>query len=146
MTEVSIQGLDAAVKRMRELPAKVQKSALRKALRKGANVIRKQARENAKAVDDKSTKSSIPKNIVSQTMSRKKLRRYPGADAGMSVGVRGGARFNRESEYPTHWRFKEFGTEKMAAQPFLRPAMNQADAATAAVAAALDKELDKLTK
>jgi HK97 gp10 family phage protein len=48
------------------------------------------------------------------------------------VGVQGGAKLPKDNvdegaSGPTpHWRLKEFGSEKMAAEPFMRPAGEQA--------------------
>jgi HK97 gp10 family phage protein len=43
-----------------------------------------------------------------------------------------------------HWRYIEFGTESIAAQPFMRPALaSNAERVAAAVMAELDKQLTK---
>lgn len=72
----------------------------------------------------------------------------------MRVGVMGGARFNPQAGGPGgntsgYWRFVEFGTSEMQAQPFLRPAGAEKagaafDATVAAMQAEVDKELAKL--
>jgi HK97 gp10 family phage protein len=46
-----------------------------------------------------------------------------------------------------YFRFLEFGTSKMAARPFIRPALSQnAQRATDVVVESLNKEIDKAIK
>lgn len=147
--EFQLQGLDGVLKRLKALPKKVERKLLRRAVRKGATIIRDAARQNARAVDDPSTPESIEKNIVVQESSR--LGRSEGGVA-MRVGVRGGARApaNGDGDGKAnpggdtfYWRFIEFGTSKMQARPFMRPAMeNNIEAATQAVTDELNKGLD----
>jgi HK97 gp10 family phage protein len=40
------------------------------------------------------------------------------------VGVRYGRRYRRRGQDAWYWRFLEFGTSKLAARPFLRPAFD----------------------
>lgn len=165
--EFKITGLDQAIDRMSTLPSKLQKRGLRAALRKGGNVIRDAARANARGLDDPETANSIARNITLQAMSARRAR-AAGGDLGVRVGVMGGARkygntkANRRQgrvgkSYATggskgnpggdtwYWRLLEFGTSKMRAQPFMRPALSDnIDAATNAVADELSKQLDKL--
>lgn len=154
-----IEGLDAIKRKMQALPDKVAYNAARRALRKGANVIRDKARAGAARVNDPKTPETISKNIVAKA-GAKKYDRSRGGPA-FRIGVLGGARDMSKygevngagKENPGgdtfYWRFLEFGTSKMAAQPFMRPAMNQgADAAFSATVTAMDveftKELNKL--
>ena len=81
---------------------------------------------------------AMKKNIAMKKMGKKKLRQT-GGDVGMSVGIRGGAKeyvnnkrnrsAGRVGDTYEHggnffyFRFLEFGTSKMNARPFLRPAM-----------------------
>lgn len=137
-----IEGLDGVINRMRQLsnPRK-QKNAATRAARKAMAVVRKAAIANAKALDDSNSPERIWKNItVKASKTNKGL-------VVMRVGVRGGAmsyanttanrRANRVGEtYATsgskenpggdtwHWRLLETGTSKMAARPFMRPALN----------------------
>ena len=84
--------------------------------------------------------------------------RREGNAAGIRVGVLGGAKnYAAYGEIVTgrsakgnpggdtfYWRFLEFGTSKMRARPFMRPAMlTKQQAAFDAVAAAVDTELTK---
>lgn len=149
-----IEGLDAIKRKMQALPDKVAYNAARRALRKGANVIRDKARAGAARVNDPKTPETIAKNIVAKSGAKKYDRRRGGP--AFRVGVLGGARDMTKygefkgggSENPGgdtwYWRLLEFGTSKMGAQPFMRPAMNQgANGAFAATVAALDTEFGK---
>ncbi len=116
------------------------------ALRKAAQVIQRQAIENARRVDDPATAESIEKNIAVRWSGRRFKRT---GDLMFRVGVLGGARQyantkqNRRvgrvgNTYATsgdksnpggdtwYWRFLEFGTARTRAQPFLRPAAQEA--------------------
>jgi HK97 gp10 family phage protein len=143
----NIQGLDALKRKLELLPERVGRNAARRALRKGANVIRDAARANAKQIDDPETREQIWKNIVVASGGSRREKAAGGVM--MRVGVRGGARFNPAATGPGgntsgYWRLLEFGASHMQAQPFMRPAMNSA-AGKAAQAAidAMAKEFDK---
>lgn len=156
---VNIEGLDDVIRTFGELPEKVGRRAMRRSLRKGANVIRKIAIVNAKRVDDTRSLNKIYKNISVKGAGAKRERAAGGVM--MRVGILGGARdmtkygefFGEGKQNPGgdtwYWRLVEFGTSRTAAKPFMRPAMN--DAAVPAfneVAMSLwgeiTKELDKL--
>ena len=150
----TIAGLDEIKRKMRAIPDKAAYNASRRALRKGANVIRDMARANAARVNDPETPENIAKNIVAKSGAKKYDRRRGGP--AFRVGVLGGARdMSKYGELKGggkdnpggdtwYWRLLEFGTSKMAAQPFMRPAMNQgANGAFAATLAALDTEFGK---
>lgn len=147
--EIDIKGLDGIVDKMSKLPSRLQRSGLRKAARQAANIIRNDARRRARALDDPETPEKIWKNIIVQE-SRRGSRRVGGVM--MRVGVRGGASRNQHSKDASqnpggdtrHWRFKEFGTAKTAAQPFMRPAASaNAQAAVDKLAEVLSQEIDK---
>lgn len=159
---VNIEGLAEIQRKLKLLPDRIGKNAMRRALRKGANVIRDAARNNAKRIDDPETREQIWKNIVTQGAGRRRERAAGGPM--MRVGVLGGAK-NRKRGGGTyevggsssnpggdtfHWRYLEFGTSKMRAQPFMRPAASTAAPevfSTFAQAASveIDKELPKIT-
>lgn len=150
---------DYLIKRIRELPQRIGNNAGRRSLRRGANVIKDAAVSKAKRFDRPETPNPIYKNIEVASAGVRRERRAGGPM--VRIGVAGGARSgrntvqkntkkNREAgiagqEYKLyHWRFLEFGTSQMAAQPFMRPAMNEkAGAALSAIVAALPKEIDK---
>lgn len=125
----SITGTEEIVKRLRLLPERLGRNAIRRSLRKGANVIRDQARTNARQLDDNLSREAIFKNIVTQGMGRKRERQAGGV--GMRVGVLGGARSTGgDPSAPGgdtyYWRWVHFGTSQIAARPFLSQAMASA--------------------
>lgn len=149
---VKIEGLEEVQRKLKLLPERLGNRALRRALRRGANVVRDAARNNAKRIDDPETREMIHKNIAVAGGGRRREKAAGGPM--MRVGVRGGARpTSGDNGTPggntTHWRFQEFGTSKAKAQPFMRPAAaNSAGAVFSTVAQAavteIDKELAKL--
>lgn len=144
-----IEGVEELQKKLRELPDRFAVRGMRRALRKGANVVRNAARNNAKQIDDPETRERIWKNISVQGGGSRREKKEGGPM--MRVGVRGGARplkRGTETGLPgggtTHWRWVEFGSVNNQARPFMRPALaNNIDAATNAVVAAANVELDK---
>jgi HK97 gp10 family phage protein len=137
------------------------------ALRKAAQLIRDKARANAMRLDDPATAQSIAKNVAERWNGS--LFKRTG-DLGFRIGVLGGAKQYADTKanrrgvrvgetYKTggssgnpggdtfYWRFIEFGTSKLRAQPFLRPAMeNNLDAATTEFIKQYGKALDRAIK
>jgi HK97 gp10 family phage protein len=104
-----------------------------------------------KALSGKPAKKAI-------TVGSKKTK---GDEIGMRVGVKGGAKQyannakNRRDgkagkQYETggnvfYWRFLEFGTQNMPAQPFMRPALAEnVSKVTVTFVSELDKAIDKI--
>lgn len=150
MSEVSVkvEGLDALSKKLKLLPERFAARGMRRALRRGANVIRDTARNNAKRFDDPLTKEAIYKNVA--VMSAGARREKAAGGPMMRVGMRGGARFNTAASglpggnTTGYWRFLEFGTSDQAAQPFLRPALaTSAERALSVIVESASDELDK---
>lgn len=143
----TITGTEQIVRNLKLLPERIGRNAMRRALRKGANVIRDQARINARQLDDNLTREAIYKNIVTQGMGRKRERQAGGV--GMRVGVLGGARKGRGGNSNPggdtwYWRLVHFGTSKMAASPFLTQAMaSQASKAFSTTIDSIKIEVDK---
>lgn len=132
MADIHIEGLDDVLAALKALPDSITKNAAPFAMRKGANVIAKEAKARA---------PNRTGNLQKRIAVRKRKRRGPGIALAYSVGVLGGAsatygntKTNRRKglvgkKYETggtafYWRFLEFGTEKLAAKPFLRPAFD----------------------
>jgi HK97 gp10 family phage protein len=144
---VKIEGLAEIKRKLDKLPERIGNNAMRRSLRKGANVIKEAARNNAKRIDDPETREQIWKNITVQSGGAKRERRIGGVM--MRVGVLGGAKpTSGDNGTPggntTHWRFIELGTSQVAAQPFLTPAANEkASAALDAIVGDMTKQVDK---
>jgi HK97 gp10 family phage protein len=148
--------------RLEGLPIAMRAKGIRYAGRKAANVIQTAAVSNASRIDDPATAEHIAANIVVR-FSNKTFKRT--GDILFRVGVLGGARdYSAYGEITTgrdasknpggdtwYWRLVEFGTEDTAAQPFMRPALeNNIQKATnefgTQLASWLDRNLRRITK
>jgi len=126
--EFSITGLESLLGKLESVSFDVRRKGGRAALRKAAQVVADKAKEGAARIDDTATGRSIADNIVLRWNGR--LFKRTG-DLGFRIGVQHGAVLAKKGETvdttansPTpHWRLIEFGTEKMAAVPFMRPAL-----------------------
>lgn len=123
--EFSITGLDGLLGKLDSLSYDVRRKGGRAALRKAAQVLMQKAKDGAERIDDKETGRSIADNIALRWNG--KLFKQTG-DLGFRVGVLHGAVLKDGGDLgpnsPTpHWRLIEFGTEKIAAVPFMRPAL-----------------------
>jgi HK97 gp10 family phage protein len=123
-----VQGLPELLAKLESVSQDIKKKGGRFALRKAANIVAKAAKQNSESIDDPETGRSISKNIALR-WDGKRFRRT--GDLGFRVGVQHGAVLKRgtpdlSSNAPTpHWRLLEFGTQKMAAQPFMRRALEE---------------------
>ncbi|HDS1791546.1 HK97 gp10 family phage protein [Pseudomonas putida] len=123
--DFSILGLDSLLGKLSEVSVDVRRKGGRAALRKAAQVVVQKAKAGAERIDDKATGRSISDNIAIRWNGR--LFKRTG-DLGFRIGVLHGAVLkdggDLSSNAPTpHWRLIEFGTEKMPAAPFMRPAL-----------------------
>jgi len=107
-------------------------------LRAGGQVVRKEAIARAARADaphrlGRSREIVQPGNLK-RNITVRRNRNTGGHFASVSVGVRSKA---------FYWRFLEFGTRKMRARPFLRPAFSgRQEPALAAIIERLKKRLD----
>ena len=137
-----IHGLDEVKSNLRRLGnTRKAKNAATRSARKSMNIVKKAAVNNAKAIDDPESPERIWKNII----TKPKRMRSDGFVL-MRVGVRGGSkkyvstkrnvRAGRAGKsYSTggdksnpggdtfYWRYQEYGTSDMPAQPFMRIAL-----------------------
>lgn len=112
------------IKNMKTFTERMQKQKMTKAVRKGANIVKKQAVNGAKQADDPSTTEKIYRNIVARKRTGKKYKNR----TVYAIGVQGGAKKDGTLKQGKggdtfYWRFVEFGTSKAKARPFLRPAL-----------------------
>jgi len=136
----NLTGFAEMAKKLREFGPKVGRKHLRAATSKGAAVIRKKARELApvdtgemrKDIQQKREKTSGD-NIASYSVYTR---------SGKKSRMSGKARnVDKDSFY---WKFQEFGTAKMPAQPFMRPAFeSEKENAVDVLGAELDKRIQK---
>ena len=149
MKEFELKGLDEAIGKLKQLPNNMRKKVVMGSMRKGAMVVVRAAKLNAKDQDDPKTGRKIANNIQARFAS--KLYRATG-DVAYRVGVASpkgpipkGNPDEGEKGATPHWHLVELGTEKMAADPFMLPALeSNVTATTDAVATEMKKRLDKL--
>lgn len=147
--EVRITGLDGVRKALRALPREVAKREVRKALRPGAKIIHSLAVAKAPSSGAAFTRNLRGKewtkerdNLRNSIAIRGEKKKYLFDTARLRVGVLSSARSPNVGAW--YWRFVEFGTSKMAARPFLRPAFMQGRfAADKAIRAALFKGVQR---
>eukprot|EP00456_Euglypha_rotunda_P060194 TRINITY_DN50387_c0_g1_i5.p1 TRINITY_DN50387_c0_g1~~TRINITY_DN50387_c0_g1_i5.p1 ORF type:complete len:151 (-),score=16.54 TRINITY_DN50387_c0_g1_i5:11-463(-) len=128
MPSFTIDGLDELVAKLEGLSYETRRKGGRTALRKAAQLVANAAKDGARRHDDPDTGRSIADNIVVR-WDAKRFKRT--GDLAFRVGVLKGAILPKDGESvdasvgaPTpHWRLIEFGTSKMRAQPFMRPAL-----------------------
>ena len=138
-----IEGLDPILKKLKALGSeKLRVKGVRAAATRAMRIVRDAARSKAKGFDDPETGSNIAKNITTRN-DAKGGKRIGGVV--VKVGVIGGARPRKGTEDTGHWRMKEFGTSKMPAEPFMRPALEgNVQQVTDTFVAELDKQIDKI--
>jgi HK97 gp10 family phage protein len=127
---VRIEGLAELNRALRELPQRIANRGLRTAVYAGAKVIRDEARHRApKAAQSLGTKQPSA-GTLKRSVIMKHIRELSGGGRQtFYVLVRQGKKYRNQgkrgnlSQDAWYWRFVEFGTRKMAARPFLRPAL-----------------------
>ena len=112
---MKVEGLAELQFALNELPRRLARKSIQKALRAAALPIRDDARSRVPV-----SSGTVRRNIVVQ-----RSRVFTGKDGKFGVLVRV-RRMNKSARAkgmsdPFYWRFLEFGTSKMPARPFLRP-------------------------
>jgi HK97 gp10 family phage protein len=147
--EFSILGLDSLMAKLESVTYDMKRKGGRSALRRAAAVIAENAKARAMLLDDAETGRSIADNIVLRWNGR--LFKRTG-DLGFRIGVKHGAVLKDGGELsansPTpHWRLLEFGTQYMAADPFMRPALEESISdATNVFVSEYEKTIDRAIK
>ena len=147
--EFALEGIDGLVSKLEAISYDMKRKGGRSALRKAAQVVANKAKEGAERLDDPETGRSIAANIALRWNGR--LFKVSG-DLGFRVGVLHGAVLKNGGDLsansPTpHWRLLEFGTAKMAAQPFMRKALaDNISEATNTFITEYEKAIDRAIK
>jgi HK97 gp10 family phage protein len=163
--EFQLKGIDSLVSKLGAISYDLKRKGGRAALRKAAAFVSEKVKESARRVNDQDTSEDISKNITVRWNG--KLFKSSG-DLGFRVGVLGGAKqYNnmhtrkggRRGTYAVggshdnpggdtfYWRFVEFGTAKVAARPFMRPAFAQSiSEATDIFITEYEKAIDRAIK
>lgn len=107
--ETHIEGLDFLARQFADLEAKAQRKVWRTSLRKGARPVMKEMRDTV-PVDEGDTKRAVAQSVKVQ---RDK--------ANVDIGIRRKAKGRPGARV----HLIEFGTSKMPARPFMRPAIDK---------------------
>jgi len=121
-----LQGLREISLKLKRLPKNIRNRHVGKALRAGAKIVRDDARRAAPEAPVKIggkypvIPGIVKKNIVVRTSTGR--RAGANADVKVRIGVNVDRTGRTTGTDAFYWRFHEFGTAKLAARPFLRPA------------------------
>lgn len=120
-----IAGLDQLARALRELPPAIERKRLAKPVSDGAALIRDEAKRLAPEAVEVGKGHPPPGTLKAAIL----LAHIPGPKltATYAVWVRHGKKFQHvgksgANQDAFYWTFVEFGTSKMAAEPFMRPA------------------------
>lgn len=128
---VELKGVDELARALKDLPEKIRRRAVRRALVIAARIIRDDAKARAPVLQIPTPyrNRGTVKRRISVRASKFDRRR---GDEGVFINVRpirGSAQIKRFGKAgaknpndPFYWRFLEFGTKFMQARPFLGPA------------------------
>lgn len=175
--QVTLKGVGELNAKLQRLTKDMQFKGGRSALRAGALEIAAQVRVNAAAINDPKTAEEISKNVAvrfspktfrengnlkfrvgilggarasagsKQALATERRRQRRGTASLEELGEIAGKGSGNPGGDTYYWRFVEFGTEKIPARPFMRPALPQsAQRATDAFTSGLDKVLDRAIK
>lgn len=132
---VKVSGLKELGKNLQALDKKVRNRISVKAMRAGGRIIRDSARAKAPVLQESvphRRKGTLKRSIVERTKVGKNgktttivaVRNLSGKQIAKFKGKTGKSGAKNPND-PFYWRFVEFGTSKMPAKPFMRPAFEQ---------------------
>lgn len=110
---IKVEGLKELERKLLGMSPKLAKNGLRSAVAAGSRVIMAEAKKNV-PVDTGTLRRAIFMKQIREASSNSKQTYF--------VGVRKGKGERKKNRDGWYFHFVEFGTVKMPAQPFLRPA------------------------
>lgn len=110
---IKVEGLDQLADRLKGLGPDISKKSLAKSVSRGARVVRKKVEQLAPVDTGRLRRSVYVKKMPKQSNGQQQT---------YIVAVRSGKRYQKTDRDAFYWRFHEFGTEKLPAKPFIRPA------------------------
>ena len=133
MIDIEVMGMEDVLKKLKILPERIQKNVVAGAIRAGASLVAKEMKANAPK-DSGGLRKSI--GVVKRKTNNKNIILFTVAP-----------RVKKNHGFLAH--FFEYGTSKMAAQPFMRPAFEAKgkeaiDATKKYMIKRIDKEVAKL--
>lgn len=139
---IQVEGLKELNAALQALPEELRAGPLRRAVSAAAQVVQEQAWVNA-PIDEGTLRRAIYRARDKENSSA--------VQETYIVGVRYGRRYRRRRMDAWYWRFLEFGTSRMPADPFLRPAFDathdrQIEALRARLARAIELAAAKLAR
>jgi len=170
-----LEGVDELMLKLKAVSRETANKGGRAALRKAAKIVLDAAKSGAQRLDDPKTAEVIAKNLVirwngkafkrtgelglrigvlggarstgKSALRSASRRRRQGVPSLESLGEISGKGKGNPGGDTFYWRFLEFGTEKIPARPFMRPALsNNVMKASDAFIAEYDKRLTRAIK
>jgi len=158
--EIEVKGLDELKAALQKMPDRIRKRAVGKALRAAGRIIRDEARTRAPVLSQpaRNRRPGVIKRAIavrrSKIAARQRLvgvfinvRPLQSVLAGTKSAARkaalGPAGANNPND-PFYWRFIEFGTRKMRAQPFLSAAAKKLPQAADVFISVASGEINRL--
>lgn len=145
----SLIGLESLLAKLESISYDIKRKGGRFALRKASGIVERALKENSRAVDDPKTPADISKNVAVRFSN---WTFKTSGDLKFRVGILGGAaraklQTGLAGGDTRHFRDLEFGTEKMAAKPFMRRALeSNVGKATNEFISQYEKALDRAIK
>lgn len=145
--EVRIEGLAELDEALAQFSEKVAKKSIYSALHYALTPMTKDVKQRA-TVAEKTHKMlygrvyvDVQPGLIRESIRKRRLKKSEIAKLGVSAGVAIHAgKGKTQKYYPKYWPFIEYGTTKMVAIPFFRPAFD------ANIRIAFDRFYDKLAK
>jgi len=158
--ELEVKGLDKLKAALQQMPDRIRKRAVGKALRAAGRIIRDEARARVPVLSEpsKNRRPGVLKRAIavrrSKIAARQRLvgvfinvRPLKSVLAGTKSATRkaalGPVGANNPND-PFYWRFIEFGTRKMRARPFLADAAKKLPQAADVFIAIASEEINRL--
>ena len=130
-TEITINCLSDMSDALSQFSERIAKNALNSALSAGALPIEQEARRFASVAPEPHQMQyggeyvEVKPGLLISAIRRRRLKKGElasiGAEAGVAIFIGKGT---KQKLYPRYWHFIEFGTSRMGAIPFLRPAFD----------------------
>jgi HK97 gp10 family phage protein len=132
--EIRIDGLSALIDDLKRFPEELRLKEVKAGVQAGAEVVRAAAAARApvlKVPDARRIRGNLQRNIVKRIVENDPfmirasvgVRKLTGKQVA-ALKRRARAKGAASTSDAFYWRFPEFGTSKMPAQPFLRPAFD----------------------
>lgn len=145
--EVQIEGLVELDEALAQFSEKVAKKSIYSALHYALTPMTKDVKQRA-TIAEKTHKMlygrayvEVQPGLIRESIKKRRLKKSEIAKLGVSAGVAIHAgKGKTQKYYPKYWPFIEYGTTKMVAIPFFRPAFD------ANIRIAFDRFYDKLAK